>query len=80
MTVQHRCQFCDSDYACDTTQEVSEGVYRCECKAKDECPGCSKHGACEDCSRKPATGEHPKAWLCGDCADEWIENHAEVRA
>jgi len=80
--VTHRCQWCDSDYPCDTFEqgenEHGHAVYRCECKSKDECPGCSQNGACESCQRHPAMGEHPQPWLCAECLSEWIDNHAEV--
>lgn len=73
--VTHRCSFCDSDYACDTMQEVSEDVYRCECKSVDSCPGCSEHGACESCGSRPAMGEHPNQFLCGECLHNWLDNY-----
>ncbi len=69
MRVTHRCQFCDSDYPCDTMQEVSEDVYRCSCKSVDSCPGCSEHGACEDCGAKSATGDGHKPFHCAECAE-----------
>jgi hypothetical protein len=75
LSVTHRCQFCDADYPCETTQEVSEDVYRCQCKAVDECPGCSKHGACEDCGTAPATGDGHKPFYCQACEDNWLDNY-----
>lgn len=76
MTVQHRCQWCSGDYPCDTTQEVSEGVYRCSCKAVDECPGCSENGACEECGHAPATGDGHKPFFCGPCEERWVDNYS----
>lgn len=44
-TVTHRCQWCDSDYACETFEqgETEDGhaVSRCDCQVKDECVKCS---------------------------------------
>lgn len=73
--VTHRCQYCDGDYRCDTMREVFEGVYRCECKAVDTCPGCSEHGACEECGQQPAIGAHENPWLCAECLHEYIDNY-----
>jgi hypothetical protein len=46
MTV-HRCQFCDSDYPCDTfvQGEDEHGRERsaCECREMDTCPLCSDY-------------------------------------
>lgn len=71
----HRCQFCDSDFPCDTMQEVSDDVYRCECKHVDTCPGCSEHGACEDCGKAPATGDGHKPFFCEPCEETWLDNY-----
>jgi hypothetical protein len=75
MSITHRCQWCDGDYACDTTQEVSEDVYRCQCKAVDSCPGCSEHGACEKCGTAPATGDGHQPFYCGPCGEAWLDNY-----
>jgi len=79
-TVTHRCQFCDSDYPCDTfvQGEDEHGRERaaCDCKATDECPGCSEHGACEECGKAPATGDGHKPFFCEPCEVEWIDNYS----
>jgi len=71
-TVTHRCQFCESDYPCATfiTGEDEHGRERssCECKSTDECPGCSEHGACEDCGKAPA-GDERSMFYCTPCAE-----------
>lgn len=75
MTVTHRCQFCDSDYVCDTMHEVSEDVYRCQCKSVDTCPGCSDNGACEKCEKAPATGDGHQPFYCEACEADWLDNY-----
>lgn len=72
--VTHRCQYCDSDYPCDSMQEVSEDVYRCDCKAVDSCPGCLEHGACEHCGTRSA-GSEINECLCEPCAQTWLDNY-----
>lgn len=75
MTINHRCQWCDGDYPCSTTEEVSEGIFRCQCASTDECPGCSKNGACEDCGKAPATGDGHRPFYCAACEERWLENY-----
>lgn len=75
MTCLHRCEWCDSDFPCETMQEVSEDVYRCECPSTDECPGCSKHGACECCGKAPATGDGHQPFYCAACEETWLDNY-----
>lgn len=72
----HTCQFCDGRYPCETTEEVSEGVYRCECKSVDECPGCSEHGACERCGQAPA-GDERNLFMCSACAEATEDSRNE---
>lgn len=47
MTVTHTCQWCDSDYPCDTLieGEDEQGHQRsdCECIETDTCPLCSDY-------------------------------------
>ena len=76
MTCLHRCEWCDGDYPCETTQEVSEGVYRCACPSPTECPGCSKHGACEECGKAPATGDGHQPFYCAACEATWLDNYS----
>lgn len=75
MTCTHRCQWCDGDYPCTTTEEVREGVYRCACASTDACHGCREHGACEECGERSAAGadEHPS--LCAECLKTWLDNY-----
>lgn len=79
MSVTHRCQFCDGDYACDTFEqgenEHGHAVSRCQCQAVDSCPGCSEHGACEQCGKAPATGDGHQPFYCGPCEEKWLDNY-----
>lgn len=75
MVVHHRCAYCESDYPCDTMREVSEDVYRCDCKETQECPGCSEHGACEQCGKAPATGDGHQPFYCAACEESWLDNY-----
>ena len=47
ITVTHRCQWCDADYACDTFVEGEDEHGRersaCDCREKDTCPLCSDY-------------------------------------
>lgn len=81
MTAVHRCQWCDQDYPCHTFIEGEDehGHFRsaCDCKAKDECPGCSEHGACEDCGKAPA-GDERSMFRCTPCADKVADSLDEA--
>lgn len=74
----HRCQFCDSDYPCHSFVEGEDENHRqrwaCDCKSTDECPGCSEHGACEDCGQASA-GDERSMFRCTPCADVWMDNY-----
>lgn len=74
MSHTHRCQFCDQDYpGLGMTGEDEHGDERCDCPVTDTCPGCSEHGACEDCGQRPA-GSEINQFLCDPCAERWTEN------
>ena len=75
MICLHRCECCDGDYPCNTTEEISEGVYRCECVAVHCCPGCAEHGACEECGKAPATGDGHQPFYCAACEATWLDNY-----
>lgn len=73
----HICQFCEGRYPGTTLLvEIDDrGNCACECLVKDECPGCSEHGACEKCGQAPA-GDERKPFLCTPCADDWEANYS----
>jgi hypothetical protein len=71
----HVCQFCEGSYPGTTQTFVVDdaGTLDCDCKVTEECPGCSEHGACEDCGQAPA-GDERNPFLCSPCADQWEQN------
>lgn len=81
MNHTHTCQWCSQSYPGTTLLvegETEDGrpVASCECQVTDECPGCSEHGACEDCGKAPA-GDERDLFRCKDCADKTEDSRNE---
>lgn len=78
MNHTHTCRWCEQSYPGTTLLvegETEDGrpVASCECQVTDECPGCSEHGACEDCGKAPA-GDERDYFRCTPCAQKRIDN------
>lgn len=76
MNHQHICRWCEQRYPGNgTAHEINDhGDLGCDCTGPtDECPGCSEHGACEDCGKAPA-GDERDVFRCTPCAQKRIDN------